>query len=140
MTRFEKTDLIASVIFRKLPSRDARQAQGSHRLAKEIAVGVMDELERISRMDSALPASPSVPICSPEFARLILPSVYTAADIIFSPKGGIAQERLEYVMAVLEQARDADKATTANSVGMSEANAPILSCKADVNQNTTEQT
>jgi hypothetical protein len=47
MTRFEKTDLIASVIFRKLPSRDARQAQGSHRLAKEIAVGVMDELERI---------------------------------------------------------------------------------------------
>ena len=49
MTRFEKTDLIASVIFRKLPSRDARQAQGSHRLAKEIAVGVMDELERIER-------------------------------------------------------------------------------------------
>ena len=49
MTRFEKTDLIASVIFRKLPSQNARQAQGSHRLAKEIAVGVMDELERIDR-------------------------------------------------------------------------------------------
>lgn len=49
MTRFEKTDLIASVIFRKLPSTNSRQAQGSHRLAKEIAVGVMDELERIDR-------------------------------------------------------------------------------------------
>ena len=33
MTRFEKTDLIASVIFRKLPSTNSRQAQGSHRLA-----------------------------------------------------------------------------------------------------------
>lgn len=52
MTRFEKTDLIASVIFRKLPSRDARQAQSAHRLAKEIAVGVMDELERIERMET----------------------------------------------------------------------------------------
>jgi len=51
MTRFEKTDLIASVIFRKMPNRDARQAQGSHRLAKEIAIGVMDELDRINRME-----------------------------------------------------------------------------------------
>lgn len=51
MTRFEKTDLIASVIFRRLPSTNARQAQGSHRLAREIAVGVMDELERIARME-----------------------------------------------------------------------------------------
>lgn len=53
MTRFEKTGLIASVIFRKLPSTNSRQAQGSHRLAKEIAVGVMDELERIERMETA---------------------------------------------------------------------------------------
>lgn len=53
MTRFETQDRLASVIFRKLPSRDARQAQGSHRLAKEIAASVMDELERITRMETA---------------------------------------------------------------------------------------
>lgn len=51
MTRFETTDLIASVIFRKLPGGNSRQAQGSHRLAKEIAVSVMGELERIARME-----------------------------------------------------------------------------------------
>ena len=51
MTRFETQDRLASVIFRKLPSRDARQAQGSHRLAKEIAASVMDELERITRTE-----------------------------------------------------------------------------------------
>lgn len=51
MTRFETQDRLASVIFRKLPSRDARQAQGSHRLAKDIAASVMDELERITRIE-----------------------------------------------------------------------------------------
>jgi hypothetical protein len=51
MTRFETQDRLASVIFRKLPGTTSRQAQGSHRLAKEIAVTVMDELERITRME-----------------------------------------------------------------------------------------
>ena len=51
MTRFETQDLLASVIFRKLPATSSRQAQDSHRLAKEIAVSVMDELERITRME-----------------------------------------------------------------------------------------
>jgi hypothetical protein len=51
MTRFETIDRLASVIFRKLPSTNSRQAQGSHRLAKDIAVSVMDELERIARIE-----------------------------------------------------------------------------------------
>lgn len=51
MTRFELVELLSGVIFRKLPSRDSRQAQGSHRLAKDIALAVVDELERIERME-----------------------------------------------------------------------------------------
>ena len=51
MTRFEKADLLAAVIFRRLPSQHARQAQGSHRLAKEIAADVLDEMERIERVN-----------------------------------------------------------------------------------------
>lgn len=50
MTRFEKVDMLAAVIFRRLPSTTSRLAQGSHRLAKEIAVDVLDELERIERV------------------------------------------------------------------------------------------
>ena len=52
MTRFEKTDLIASVIFRELPSGTSRQAQSSHRTARAAAVRVMDELERIERVET----------------------------------------------------------------------------------------
>lgn len=51
MTRFETQDRLASIIFRKLPGANSRQAQGSHRLAKEIAASVMDELERITRTE-----------------------------------------------------------------------------------------
>lgn len=52
MTRFEKADRLAAVIFRRLPSQSARQAQGSHRLAKEIAADVLNELERIERVEA----------------------------------------------------------------------------------------
>jgi hypothetical protein len=51
MTRFEKADRLAAVIFRRLPGKTSRQAQSSHRLAKEIAVDVLDELERIERVN-----------------------------------------------------------------------------------------
>ena len=53
MTRFEKADRLAAVIFRRLPSKTSRLAQGSHRLAKEIAVDVLDELERIERVEKS---------------------------------------------------------------------------------------
>ncbi len=53
MTRFEKADRLAAVIFRSLPSMTSRLAQGSHRLAKEIAVDVLDELERIERVEKS---------------------------------------------------------------------------------------
>jgi hypothetical protein len=49
---------------------------------------------------------PSVPTCSPEFARLVLPSLYMAFDCIVSETGGIAQERLEYVITEMERARE----------------------------------
>lgn len=55
MSRFEKVDLLAAVIFRKLPSQHSRQAQGSHRLAKEIASDVLDELDRLERTRQPTP-------------------------------------------------------------------------------------
>lgn len=63
------------------------------------------------------PATPSVPTCPPEFARFLLPSVYTALDCVVSEMGSIALDRLEFVVAVLERSRDATKATSENSVG-----------------------
>ena len=51
MTRFEKTDLIATQIFQHLPRTTSREAQSSHRTARAAAVSVMDELERIARIE-----------------------------------------------------------------------------------------
>jgi hypothetical protein len=53
MTRFEKADRLAAVIFRRLPGTTSRQAQTAHRTAKEIAVDVLDELERIERVEKS---------------------------------------------------------------------------------------
>jgi hypothetical protein len=53
VTRFEKADRLAAVIFRKLPSTTSRQAQTAHRTAKEIAADVLDELERIERVEAS---------------------------------------------------------------------------------------
>ncbi|RZI99828.1 MAG: hypothetical protein EON90_09910 [Brevundimonas sp.] len=66
------------------------------------------EKESAMREDHGAVAQEALlPTCSPEFARLVLPSVYTALDCIVGPSGGIAQERLEYVVSILEEARDA---------------------------------
>jgi hypothetical protein len=53
MTRFEKADRLAAVIFRRLPGTTSRQAQTAHRTAKEIAADVLDELERIERVEKS---------------------------------------------------------------------------------------
>jgi hypothetical protein len=53
MTRFEKADRLAAVIFRRLPGTTSRQAQTAHRTAKEIAADVLDELERIERIEAS---------------------------------------------------------------------------------------
>ena len=53
VTRFEKADRLATVIFRSLPSATSRQAQIAHRTAKEIAADVLDELERIERVEAS---------------------------------------------------------------------------------------
>ena len=51
MTNQELTDTLALVVFRRLPRTTSRQAQDARRLAKEIAIGVMDELDHINRME-----------------------------------------------------------------------------------------
>jgi len=51
--RFETTDLIAAVVFRHLPRTTSRQAQEAHKLAKAIAVDVVEEWARIQRMEDA---------------------------------------------------------------------------------------
>lgn len=74
-----------------------------------------------------------IPTCSPEFARLVLPSIYTALDCVVSPTGGIAQERLEYVVDLLQRARDASHQadiSTAEQVGSREAAEPKSPAKA----------
>jgi len=49
VTRFEKADRLAAVIFRRLPSTTSRQAQDARRLAKEIAADIISELARLDR-------------------------------------------------------------------------------------------
>ena len=61
MTRFETTDLLAAVIFRHLPNGTSSLAQSSHRTARAAAVSVMDELERIARMEVNPVGSAPVP-------------------------------------------------------------------------------
>jgi hypothetical protein len=53
MTRFEKADRLAAVIFRRLLGTTSRQAQTAHRTVKEIAADVLDELERIERVEKS---------------------------------------------------------------------------------------
>lgn len=53
MTNQELTDTLALVVFRRLPRTTSRQAQTAHRTAKKIAADVLDELERIERVEAS---------------------------------------------------------------------------------------
>ena len=53
MTRANLVDSLAIVVFRRLPRTTSRQAQDAHRTAKEIAADVLDELERIERVEAS---------------------------------------------------------------------------------------
>lgn len=49
MTRANLVDTLALVVFRRLPRTTSRQAQDAHRLAKEIAANIINELARLDR-------------------------------------------------------------------------------------------
>ena len=51
MTHFEHVETLSAVVFRHLPRTTSRQAQEAHKLAKAIAVDVVEEWERIGRRD-----------------------------------------------------------------------------------------
>lgn len=50
MTYYEMTDHIAALVFKHLRQSDARQAQSSHKLARAIAVEIVEDRARIDRV------------------------------------------------------------------------------------------
>ena len=52
MTHYEQVQTLSAVVFRHLPRTTSRQAQEAHKLAKAIAVDVVEEWERIQRMET----------------------------------------------------------------------------------------
>ena len=52
MSHYEKTERLAAVVFRHLPRTTSRQAQDAHKLAKAIALDVVEDLARIWRKES----------------------------------------------------------------------------------------
>jgi hypothetical protein len=53
MTHYETVEAYAAVAFRHLPRRSSREAQEAHKLAKIIAVAIVEEQARIERMKAS---------------------------------------------------------------------------------------
>ena len=52
MTHYNLVQTFSAVVFRHLPRTTSRQAQEAHKLAKAIAVDVVEEWERIQRVET----------------------------------------------------------------------------------------
>jgi hypothetical protein len=60
MTHYETVEAYAAVAFSKLPRRSSREAQDAHKLAKAIAVAIVEEQARIDRVEASAAHSPTL--------------------------------------------------------------------------------